>query len=70
MCVFMLLTGGCMKVVLLMWHYNDGYDTSKGVIGTYKTRESAEAAATAWANTLANNSEDYKYSFEEVEVHA
>lgn len=57
-----------MKVILLMWHYNDGYDTSEGVIGIYKTRESAEKAAMVWANTVADNSEDYKYSFEEIEV--
>lgn len=68
MCVFTWLTGGCMKVVLLMWHYNDGYDTSESVIGIYKSRESAEKAAMVWANTMADNSEDYKYSFQEMEV--
>lgn len=59
-----------MKVILLMWHYNDGYDTSEGVIGLYKSRESAEVAAMAWANTMTDNSEDYKYSFEGMEVNA
>lgn len=59
-----------MKVILLMWHYNDGYDTSEGVIGLYKTRDSAEKAAIVWANNADDNGEDYKYSFEEMEVHA
>lgn len=59
-----------MKVILLMWHYNDGYETAEGVIGLYKTREGAEDAAMKWADTLNDEREDYKYSFEEVEVHA
>lgn len=68
MWVFTWLTGGCMKVILLMWHYNDVYDTSEGVIGLYKTRESAEVAARKWSDSLDDDREDYKYSFEEMEV--
>lgn len=59
-----------MKVILLMWHYNDGCDTDDGVIGLYKTLDSAENAAIKWADTLNDELEDYNYSFEEMIVNA
>ena len=57
-----------MKAFLTMWHYNDGYDTSEGVIGLYKTRDGAECAVRKWSDSLDDDREDYKYSFEEMEV--
>lgn len=61
-----------MRIFLLQWRFStsDGYDNSEGLIGMYKTRKSAEDAATKWSDTLNDEQEDYNYSFEEMTVHA
>ena len=61
--------GGSMKVFLVEWIFErGGYDQANGVIGLYKTEESAKIAGDEFIDK--NDPTSYDYDITEMIVHA